>query len=214
MRHAVAHGALRRVSDSCATGLLTLRGAAESVPVRVVPAAFRLHQAAFGKDVNCRDSSLESRASPSGTCTPDSHPRRIHRFDQARRNAGHAFPFRKQSAHRVAPCCLRTLQHQLGMCALTQVNPTWRPADPISLSSHTRVIARSHATGGSESAGSIGGLPAFSTQVHLRRLRPAPGLPGRRQNAEPEASRLDRGPDPACRIPAAVLTRIKRTTGT
>ena len=140
--------------------------------------------------------------------------RRIHRFDQARRNAGHAFPFRKQSAHRVAPCCLRTLQRQLGMCALTQVNPTWRPADPISLSSHTRVIARSHATGGSESAGSIGGLPAFSTQVHLRRLRPAPGLPGRRQNAEPEASRLDRGPDPACRIPAAVLTRIKRTTGT
>jgi hypothetical protein len=33
----------------------------------------------------------------------------------------------------VAPCCLRTLQRQLGMCALTQVNPTWRPADPISL---------------------------------------------------------------------------------
>jgi hypothetical protein len=93
---------------------------------------------------------------------------------------------------------LRTLQRQLGMCALTQVNPTWRPADPISLSSHTRVIARSHATGGSESAGSIGGLPAFSTQVHRRRLRSPPGLPGR-QNAEPghEASRLDRGSDAA-----------------
>jgi hypothetical protein len=125
--------------------------------------------------------------------------RRIHRFDQARCNAGHAFPFRKRFAHRVAPCCLRTLQRQLGMCALTQVNPTWRPADPIRLC---------------ESAGSIGGLPAFSTQVHRRRLRSPPGLPGRRQNAEPEASRLDRGPDPACRIPAAVLTRIKRTTGT
>jgi hypothetical protein len=83
----------------------------------------------------------------------------------------------------VAPCCLRTLQRQLGMCALTQVNPTWRPADPIRLC---------------ESAGSIGGLPAFSTQVHRRRLRSPPGLPGR-QNAEPghEASRLDRGSDAA-----------------
>ena len=199
MRHAVAHGALRRVSDSCATGLLPLRGAAESVPVRVVPAAFRLHQAAFGKDVNCRDSSLESRAPPSGTCTPDSHPAAS--IDSIRPGAMPGMHSHSENSplHRVAPCCLRTLQRQLGMCALTQVNPTWRPADPISLC---------------ESAGSIGGLLPFSTQVHLRRLRPAPGLPGRRQNAEPEASRLDCGPDPACRIPAALLTRIKRTTGT